>query len=220
MNRVAAFLGSLVGVVALFLLMRVGHPDLAAGSRESSWAPHGIRALATPQGITALSFAVASVILFIIALRPRPRTTPANFFDENEKRAIVAAIVSAEDRTSGEIRIHLEDRSEEDVMNCARRVFEKLGMTQTAARNGVLLYLSVEDHAYAILGDEGIDRVVPPNFWEDIRAQMGERFRAGEFQKGIIEAIDQVGEKLHQFFPASLADRNELTDEISVEEED
>lgn len=219
MNRVAAFLGALVGVVALFLLMRVGHPDIAAGTRESSWAPQGIRALATAQGITALSFAAAAVVLFIIALRPRPRTTPANFFDENEKRAIVAAIVSAEDRTSGEIRIHLEDRSEGDVMDCARRVFEQLGMTQTAARNGVLLYLSVEDHAYAILGDEGIDRVVPAHFWEDIQTQIGERFRAGEFQKGIIEAVDQVGEKLHQYFPAQRDDRNELTDEISIEEE-
>jgi uncharacterized membrane protein len=218
MKRVAAFLGSLVGVVALFLLLRVGHPDIAAGDRETTWAPEGIRALMTPQGITALAFAVAAGILFIIALRPRPRTTPATFFDENEKRAIVAAIASAEDRTSGEIRIHLEDRTEGDVLESARRVFEQLGMTQTAARNGVLLYLSVEDHAYAILGDVGIDHVVPPNFWEEIRTRMGDRFREGEFQKGIVEAIDLVGEKLHTFFPAALADRNELSDEISIEE--
>jgi uncharacterized membrane protein len=217
-NRLAAFLGSLIGVVALFLLLRVGHPDIGAGSRESSWAPEGIRALATAQGITALAFALAAGILFIIASRPRPRTTPATFFDENERRAIVGAIASAEDRTSGEIRIHLEDRTEGDVLDCARRVFEQLGMTQTAARNGVLLYLSVEDHAYAILGDEGIDRVVPPHFWEEIRTRMGERFHEGEFQKGIIEAIDQVGEKLHAFFPAERADRNELSDEISIEE--
>ena len=219
MKRLAAFLGSLLGIVALFLLLRVGHPDLAVETKESTWAPQGIRGLLTSNGMTALAFAAAAVVLFILALRPRPRTTPANFFDENEKRAIVAAIVSAEDRTSGEIRIHLEDRTEGDVLECARRVFEQLGMTQTAARNGVLLYLSVEDHRFAILGDEGIDRVVPPDFWEEIRTAMGERFAAGEFQKGIVGAIDRVGEKLHQFFPADRSDRNELLDEISIEEE-
>jgi uncharacterized membrane protein len=220
MNRVAAFLGSMLAIIALFLLLRVGHPDIATESRESSWAPEGIRGLATARGVTALSCAVASAILFIIALRPKPRTTPATFFDENERQAIVAAIAAAEDRTSGEIRVHLEDRTEGDPLECARRVFQELGMIQTAARNGVLVYLSVEDHRFAILGDEGIDRVVPPNFWEEIRNEMAERFAAGEFQKGTVEAIDRIGEKLHQFFPADRADRNELTDAISIEKDD
>jgi uncharacterized membrane protein YgcG len=220
MSRFAAFLGSMLGIVALFLLLRVGHPDIAAESRETSWAPEGIRGLATAKGVTALSCAVASAMLFIIALRPKPRTTPATFFDEAERQAIVAAIAAAEDRTSGEIRVHLEDRTVGDVLDCARRVFQELGMTQTAARNGALLYLSVEDHRFAIVGDEGIDRVVPPQFWEDIRNEMAERFAAGEFQKGIVEAIDRIGEKLHQFFPAGRADRNELPDAISIEEEE
>jgi uncharacterized membrane protein len=220
MNRVAAFLGSMLAIIALFLLLRAGHPDMATGSRESTWAPEGIRGLATSKGVTAMAFGLAAVVLFIIALRPKPRMTPATFFDENERRAIVAAIAAAEDRTSGEIRVHLEDRTEGEVLECAKRVFQELGMTETAARNGVLLYLSVLDHRFAILGDEGIDRVVPPFFWEDIRNEMSERFTAGEFQKGFIEAIDRIGEKLHQFFPADRADRNELPDAISIEEED
>jgi len=219
MNRIAALLGAMLAIVALFLLLRVGHPEIATGAEESTWAPHGIRALATPAGLTAIAFAAASLVLFILALRPRKRTSPATFFDESEKYAIREAIAAAEDRTSGEIRIHLERRTEGDVLDCARRVFEGIGMTQTTARNGVLLYLSVEDHRYAILGDEGIDRVVPQDFWDEIRNQLGERFKSDEFERGIVEAVNAVGEKLHRFFPIDHADRNELPDEISIDED-
>jgi uncharacterized membrane protein len=218
MKRIAAILGILSAITALVLLVRVGHPEIATGAQESSWAPQGIHGLGTPRGITALSFAGASLILLILALQPRKRATPATFFDEEERQAIRRAIAAAEDRTSGEIRVHLQRCTPGDALDAARSVFEKIGMTRTAARNGVLIYLSVEDHRFAILGDEGIDRVVPENFWGEIRTRMGEKFQEDRFAEGIVEAVEAVGENLHRFFPVDHADRNELSDEISMEE--
>ncbi|MFQ5693423.1 MAG: TPM domain-containing protein, partial [Nitrospinota bacterium] len=68
---------------------------------------------------------------------------------------------------------------------------------------------------FAILGDEGINRVVPENFWEDVKDLMAERFREGDFGGGMVQGIARVGEKLHEFFPWQSDDVNELSDEIS-----
>jgi uncharacterized membrane protein len=90
-------------------------------------------------------------------------------------------------------------------------------MDATAARNGVLVYLSVDDHRFAIVGDEGIDQVVPDGFWDEIKDGMQARFGDGEFAEGIVEAVAKVGEKLQSYFPYQNGDVNELSDEISTD---
>jgi len=77
--------------------------------------------------------------------------------------------------------------------------------------------LSVEDHRFAIVGDEGIDRVVPEGFWDEVKSGMQKRFAADRFAEGIVEAVDQIGDKLRAYFPIAKGDVNELTDEISTE---
>lgn len=137
-------------------------------------------------------------------------------FSSADKEAIVAAIQSAEVSTSGEIQVHIESRCKGDVLDRAVVVFDKLKMYQTQDRNGVLFYLAVEDKKFAILGDSGINEVVPENFWENIKEQMTIRFKAGEFTKGLIEAINEAGTQLGKHFPyQGDSDINELPDEIS-----
>lgn len=148
---------------------------------------------------------------------------PRAFFDAGEQRAIVEAIEAAERRTSAEIRVHLEHRCKGgDPYERGRELFEKLGMTATAERNGVLVYLATGDATFAVLGDLGIHEQVGPEFWDDVVARMQENFRAGAFARGMTEAIARIGHQLAAHFPYAGAgtDVNELSDEISFGEGD
>lgn len=137
-------------------------------------------------------------------------------FSPEEKAQILAAIQSAETRTSGEIQVHIENHCKGDVLDRAAEVFETLKMYQTKDRNGVLFYLAVLDHKFAILGDAGINAVVPTNFWNKIKDQMAAHFRQGKFSQGLIEGIHQAGDQLGAHFPFNESgDKNELSDEVS-----
>lgn len=130
---------------------------------------------------------------------------------------IVSAIGNAEKRTSGEIRVHVQPKAGADIRNFAERTFERLGMTKTALRNGVLLFIASEEQRFVILGDRGIDEKVPAGFWDEIAAKLTIRFQAGQFTDGIVEAINSAGDNLGRFFPRAANDVNELPDEIDVE---
>lgn len=140
----------------------------------------------------------------------------SDFFTEDDKRLIVDAIRRVEEKTSGEIRVHVElSCDKEDVRDCAAAAFARLGMHKTQLRNGVLIYLSINDRRFAILGDAGINAVVPPGFWEDIKELMSSYFKQQRFTEGLVEGIKRVGDKLKEFFPISVDDINELSNEIS-----
>ena len=124
-----------------------------------------------------------------------------NFFSQAEKEEIVNAVKLAEKETSGEIRVHIDKKCKGDVMDKASFIFEKLEMHKTKLRNGVLFYLSVEDHKFAILGDAGINNVVPDDFWESIKEDILAHFKNGDFANGLISGIKMAGEKLKTFFP-------------------
>ena len=130
---------------------------------------------------------------------------------------IVAAITDAEKQTSGEIRVHVQPKAGDDIRKYAEKTFERLGMTKTALRNGVLLFIASEDRRFVILGDKGIDEKVPGGFWDDIAAKLTIRFKAGQFTEGIVDAIRSVGEHLRNYFPRAADDVDELPNEIDVE---
>ena len=146
-------------------------------------------------------------------------SNPNKFFTNEEKSGIVKAIREAEKATSGEIRLHLERKVSKDLYQSAQDVFNRIGMVKTAQRNGVLIYLATGDRKFAVIGDKGINDVVPENFWEDIVLQMTERFKNGHFFEGVCGAVQQIGEKLKQYFPYQPEDINELPDDISLEQE-
>lgn len=140
-----------------------------------------------------------------------------NFFSKEEKQQIKDAIAEAELNTSGEIRLHMEGKCMIDVLDRAAYIFEKLEMNQTALRNGVLFYLAVHDRKFAILGDAGINKLVPLNFWDGIKETMLEFFKDGKFVDGLSKGILMAGEQLKVNFPYSGDDVNELSDEISFD---
>ncbi len=138
-----------------------------------------------------------------------------NFFSPQDKDRIVNAVREAELNTSGEIRVHIENHCRSDVMHRAAFVFDKLGMSKTDLRNGVLFYLAVKDKKFAILGDSGINELAPDDFWEEIKGVMLELFREGKFAEGLARGIVMAGEELKQDFPYQADDKNELPDDIS-----
>ena len=137
------------------------------------------------------------------------------FFTEEEKKQITNAIKAAELNTSGEVRVHVEGKCPEDVLDRAAYWFEKLSIHKTELRNGVLFYLAVDDHKFAILGDGGINAKVPENFWEEIKTHMLSKFKEDQFADGLAEGIIMAGEQLKSHFPYQKDDVNELSDEIS-----
>lgn len=140
---------------------------------------------------------------------------PAFFFSKSEKEKIVAAIREAEKNTSGEIRVYLGSKAKGDVFGHAKRVFQKIGMTRTAQRNGVLIFLAVRDKKFAVLGDTGINEKVPEGFWDDVAEILRRHFKESKFAEGIAEAVLRIGVKLREFFPYQAGDKNELSDTVS-----
>lgn len=141
--------------------------------------------------------------------------TIKNFFSDKEQEEIITAIQEAELFTSGEIRVHLESTCPGNPEVQAQKVFNKLNMSQTEQRNGVLFYLAVKSRKFAVIGDEGIHKVVGKDFWEDTRNAMLEQFYSNKFKDGLIKGIELAGEKLRKHFPYQKDDVNELSDEIS-----
>lgn len=141
----------------------------------------------------------------------------STFFTKEQQEQILSSIRSAEKETSGEIRVHIETTCSEDVLDRASWLFTKLGMHKTAARNGVLFYLAVTDRKFAIIGDAGINAVVPEGFWTEISLFMSDNFREGRFTEGLAGGILKAGEQLQAHFPCKRDDVNELSDEISFD---
>lgn len=139
----------------------------------------------------------------------------AKLFTEKERETIVKAVKTAELNTSGEIRVHVERNCPEELMDRAAYIFEKLKMHRTELRNGVLFYLSLEDHLFAILGDAGINAKVREGFWDEIKETMLGHFRMGDLAGGLEKGILMAGEQLKEHFPYQTDDVNELSDEIS-----
>ena len=137
-------------------------------------------------------------------------------FTEAEIQQIRDAITSAELKTSGEIRVHVDKKCFGNPVKKAIRIFNALGMYRTTQRNAVLIYLATQDHKLAIIGDQGINSHVPDHFWDDERELMIGYFKQGDFVKGLTEGILKVGDQMKLAFPFDESDVNELDDEVTL----
>ncbi len=137
------------------------------------------------------------------------------YFTKQQLDDIKSSVQSAELNTSGEIRVHIEVACKADVLDHAAYLFEKLGMSKTALRNGVLIYLAIKDRKFAIIGDAGMNTKVPADFWDKAKSIMLSDFKEGRFTEGLCKAVLLAGEQLKQFFPHQADDINELPDEVS-----
>ena len=141
---------------------------------------------------------------------------PRDVITEADEEKIMKAIRQAELNTSGEIRVHIENNCKGNVLDRATEVFAELHMHQTKLRNGVLFYVALLDHRFAVLGDAGINAIVPDHFWEDVTATVIKYFKEKKYAQGLSEGILMAGEQLKAHFPYDQkGDTNELSNDVS-----
>ena len=140
-----------------------------------------------------------------------------DYFSQFDSDRIVQAISAAEAKTSAEIRVHVTRRVPEDLEERALRRFHLLGMTRTAERNGVLVYIAPKAHKFRVLGDVAIHEKAGAEFWTAVAAAMEDHFKKGEFTEGVVEAVGTIGEKLAAHFPRRSDDVDELPNTLDQE---
>jgi uncharacterized membrane protein len=145
-----------------------------------------------------------------------PWQRPKEFFSAEEKARVVDAIRAAEQRTSGEVRVFVESKCKYvDALDRAKEIFLQLKMDATEQRNGVLVYVAVEDKQVAVYGDEGIHQAVGVKYWNDVLGKMLLHFKSEHLSEGIRQCVAEIGEALYYYFPYNQqTDKNELPDDI------
>ena len=138
------------------------------------------------------------------------------FLKADQEERVIKAIQQAESRTSGEVRVFIENRCKYvDPLDRAAELFYQLNMNATAQRNAVLVYLAIKDHQLAIFADEGIHAKTGADFWKREVGLMLSHFNNEDYGSGIVTVIKEIGEALCQHFPYQKdIDKNELPDNI------
>lgn len=129
--------------------------------------------------------------------------------------SLVEAIQTAENHSSGEIRIHVDSTTEGNNAEIAFQVFKTLCKDKTEAKNAVLFHVNFEQNYLTIIGDEGIHEKVHQNFWNQMHDQITTEFSKGNFYNGLKNAVLETGLELKKYFPISGENPNELPNEIT-----
>ena len=140
------------------------------------------------------------------------------FIRQLEHDRIVEAIRQTESKTSGEVRVYIQrGKLDRDVLAVAEEKFQSLGMHNTAARNGVLIFVAPRMQQFAVLGDEGIHQRCGDDLWQRVVNKMGAHFKQNHFTDAIVGAVNDLGEVLAEQFPRTAGDVNELPDRVEGE---
>ena len=145
-------------------------------------------------------------------------------------RRLAERIAASESRHTGEVRLCVEAAlpvadlwrvsPSEPLANVVRERalewFGRLGVWDTEHNNGVLIYLLLAEHAIEFVADRSLARQVPPEAWQAIVERLGARLRAGAFEDGLTQALEEVSALLVAHFPASADAQgsNELPDAV------
>lgn len=149
--------------------------------------------------------------------------------DEMAQR-LAARVAASEGRHSGEIRLCVESAlplsylwrlgRDKDMRGLSRERaiswFGRLGVWDTEHNNGVLIYLLLAEHAIEFVADRALARQVAPETWQAIVDRLGAQLRAGAFEDGLTQALEEVSALLVQHFPSDGAPpgENELPDTV------
>ena len=147
------------------------------------------------------------------------RSNTDTLLSASDKQLLVQAIQAAEKTTSGEIRVFIESHlpKKMDALQRATEIFFKNNMNETKDRNGVLVYVALEDKKLAIYGDQAIYEKLGVEFWYSQVQEMTSHFKNANYVQGMVQVIGALGEALTENFPFDrVLDTNELSDEIMI----
>jgi putative membrane protein len=86
----------------------------------------------------------------------------------------------------------------------------------TPGHTGVLLFVSAAERYAEIVTDAGIHSKVPNSEWNDIINTLTAEIGKGNAGKGLIQAIQRIGEHMSAHFPASAGKQNLLPNHLVV----
>ena len=143
--------------------------------------------------------------------------TRAKLLSLIDQKHIERAIADAESGTTGEIRVSIAGAFWGDPRRMAERAFARLGMDQTRERNAVLLFLAPWRRCHVIVADDDANARILPSFWSATTDVLGRAFSKGQFNEGIVTAIECIGLELKHQFPLSAeAPSNSFPDAIDT----
>lgn len=96
--------------------------------------------------------------------------------------------------------------------------FYELGMSQTDARTGVLLMVSLMEHRAVVLADHGISEKLDATIWQEVVDLMIDGVKGGDLAGGMCAAIERCGALLAPHLPIAADDANELRDHLVVKD--
>ena len=139
-------------------------------------------------------------------------------FQKPVLRRIEQAIATSEQSHGGELRVVVEanlpfaallrDRSPRQR---AVELFGELGVWDTEHNCGVLIYLQVLDRRVEIVADRGIHRRVGDAFWKAVCGRLEKSFRDGQYEQGVVRALEEITAALAEHFPAAADNPDELS---------
>lgn len=139
----------------------------------------------------------------------------SNFLTDQQIASLVEAIQSAEEHSTGEIRVHIDSTTEDHNAEIAFEVFKKLCMNKTAERNAVLFHVNFEQKYLTIIGDVGIHEKVHQSYWDHLHDYITSEFAKGNYYKALKSAILETGLELKKHFPVKGENPNQLSNEIT-----
>lgn len=121
---------------------------------------------------------------------------------------IAAAIAAGEATHRGQVCFAVESAlpvgrvlSGHDARSRALEVFAYLRVWDTAANNGVLIYLLLADRRIEVFADRGLKPWVSAEQWRGVCQLMEERLRSGEPEAAVSQGVAAVSALLAEHFP-------------------
>jgi uncharacterized membrane protein len=130
--------------------------------------------------------------------------------------AIERAITESEATHGAQIRFAIEAALEpgeawagKTPRERALEVFAALGVWDTEANNGVLIYLLLADRDVEIVADRGYNGKVSAAEWSTVCETMERDLRAGKFEAAAIDGVRETGRLVARHFPAPAGGRDQ-----------
>ncbi|QQQ26581.1 TPM domain-containing protein [Chryseobacterium indoltheticum] len=137
------------------------------------------------------------------------------FLTDQQITSLVEAIQSAEQHSTGEIRVHIDSTTNDQIVQTAFEVFKELCKDKTAEKNAVLFHVNFEKKYLTIIGDSGIHEKVHQSYWDHLHDYITSEFSKGHFYQALKSGILETGLELKKHFPIKGENHNELPNEIT-----
>ena len=100
------------------------------------------------------------------------------------------------------------------IRQAAEQQFFLQNLASTENRAGILIYISLHEHAVELVADTGIAGKVPVDAWQKITDDLSSTIKMGHMAQGICEAVMACGTLLASHFPAETPEINNLSDDV------